>query len=722
MVIWKILTVTISQVVMHNGGINNIIKLLSLTLGGLMVNFPIAQKRPYKITQHGQTRIDEYFWMRNRDDPAVIDYLKAENDYLEEKMRQTAPLQDLLYEEMKGRIKEDDESAPIKHGGYFYYTRTETGKQYPYYCRKPGTLDAPEEVILDQNALAEGKAFCRIGAFSISPDHKKLAYSVDPDGSEKCILYIKDLETGEYYPEQFPGTSGDVYEHSGVEWANDNQTIFYAMLNSALRPYKIFRHKLGEQPENDELVFHEEDEAFYLILLKSRSQAHIMIYCFSFMTSEWHILPADAPKSSFKVFEPRKRGHEYTIEHLGKRFFIISNENALNFKLMQTPVDATKHEHWQEVIPHQKDVLIQGIDAFQNHLVLYERKDGLKQIRISDPDGVSNVKYVPFPEPVYDMNPAKNPEFNTQKLRFNYSSLITPKSAIDFHINNQQWELIKQEEIPSGHDPSKYVTERLYATAPDGTQVPMSIVYKKGLEKNGNNPTALVGYGAYGYSFEASFNAKLFSLLDRGFVFAIGHIRGGSELGRAWYEDGKMLNKRNTFTDFIACGEHLIEKGYTNNTKLAILGGSAGGLLVCACLTMKPDLCQVVVAKVPFVDIVSTMSDPTIPLTTLEYDQWGNPDDEEYFKYMLSYSPYDNIQKTAYPDILITTGLNDPRVAYWEPVKFVAKLRNYKTDNNLLLLKTNMDTGHAGASGRYDYLKEVALDYAFLIDRLIGVE
>ena len=684
-----------------------------------MPDYPIAQKRPHKLTQHGLTRNDDYYWMRNRDDPAVMEYLKAENDYLEEVMHHTEPLQEQLFEEMKARIKEDDESAPIKHGDYFYYTRTETGKQYPYYCRKLGTLDAPEEVLLDQNALAEGMAFCRIGAFSISPDHRKLAYSVDPDGSEKCTLYIKNLDTGEHYPEQIPETWGDVYSHYGVEWANDNQTLFYETLDSALRPHKIFRHILGEQPEKDELVFHEEDETFFLILLKSRSQAYIMAYCHSTITTEWHILPANSPQSEFQVFEPRKRGHEYSIEHLGKRFFIVSNENALNFKLMQTPVEATQHEHWQEVVTHRKDVLIEGIDAFQDHLVLYERKDGLKQIRISAPDGTSEVKYVAFPEPVYDLQTAKNPEFNTQRLRFNYSSLITPKSAIDFHLDNQEWELIKQEEIPSGHDPSKYVTERLHATAPDGTQVPISLVYKKGLEKNGQNPTLLYGYGSYGYSVDASFNANRYSIIDRGFIFAIAHIRGGSELGRSWYEDGKMLQKRNTFIDFIACGEYLIEEGYTNNHKLAIIGGSAGGLLVGASLTMRPDLFQVVVAKVPFVDVVTTMSDPTIPLTTLEYDQWGNPDDEEYFQYMLSYSPYDNIRKTAYPEILITTGLNDPRVAYWEPVKFAAKLRNYKTDDHLLLLKTNMDAGHAGASGRYDYLKEIAFDYAFLIDRLI---
>jgi len=689
-----------------------------------MPTYPIAPKRASTITQHNKTRLDEYFWMRNREDPAVLEYLQAENDYLEEVMQHTRPLQLQLYEEMKARIKEDDETVPVRHGDHFYYTRTATGKQYPYFCRKYGSLEAPEEIILDQNALAEGMEFCRIGAFSVSPDHQKLAYSVDPDGTEKCILYIKDLNTGEHYPEQIPNTSGDVYDHTGIEWANDSQTLFYTTRDPALRPYKIFRHVLGSDPAQDELVFHEDDETFYLFLSKTRSQAYIMANCHSTITSEWSILPADQPQASFQVFEPRQRGHEYTIEHLGTRFFIVSNDNALNFKLMQTPVDTTPgrswgRQNWCEVIPHRADIFLRGAAAFQDHLVLFERKDGLKQIRISGPDGISNVRYVPFPEPVYDMYSAENPEFETSLVRFHYSSLITPNSVIDFHMDSGEWELKKQDEIPSGHDPSQYVTERLHATAPDGTRVPMSIVYRQGLEKNGQNPTLLYGYGSYGASTDAGFNANRFSLIDRGFVFAIGHIRGGSELGRVWYENGKMLHKRNTFTDFIACGEHLIEQGYTSKEKLAILGGSAGGLLVGACMTMRPDLFKAVIAKVPFVDVVSTMSDPDIPLTTLEYDEWGNPGDETYFEYMMSYSPYDNIREIDYPEVLITTGLNDPRVAYWEPAKFAARLRERKTDDNLLLLKTNMAAGHAGASGRYDYLKEIAFDYAFLLDRLI---
>ncbi|MDH5606281.1 MAG: S9 family peptidase [Anaerolineae bacterium] len=687
-----------------------------------MPKYPIAPKRTHEITHHKITRHDEYFWMRYLDDPAVIEYLQAENDYLEEVMHHTKPLQERLFEEMKARIKEDDESAPVRHGDYFYYTRTETGKQYPYYCRKPGSLDAPEEILVDQNALAEGKTFCRMGAFRVSPDHQKLAFSIDPDGTEKCVIYIKDLNSGKLYPEEIPNTAGNVYRQTGIEWANDNQTFFYTVRDKALRPYKIFKHLLGTDPAQDELAFHEEDETFVLVLRKSRSQSYIFAISVSTITMEWSILLADQPQDSFQVFEPRKRGHEYTIEHLGDRFFITSNEEALNFKLMETPVKDTLRKNWSEIIPHRKNVLIEGIDAFRDHLVLYERKDGLQQIRISNPEDINDKKYVPFPEPVYDIRPADNPEFDIDFVRFNYSSLISPNSVIDFHMNDGEWNLIKQQEIPSGYDPTQYVTERLHAIAPDGTKVPMSIVYKKGLKKNKQNPTLLWGYGSYGISMIASFEANRFSLIDRGFVFAIGHIRGGSEMGRAWYEDGKMLKKKNTFTDFIACAEHLIKNDYTSKEKLAIYGGSAGGLLVGACMTIKPDLCQVVIAKVPFVDVVTTMSDPTIPLTTLEYDQWGNPDEKEYFEYIMSYSPYDNIRETAYPEVLITTGLNDPRVAFWEPAKFAARLRALKTDDNLLLLKTDMDAGHAGASGRYDYLKEVAFDFSFLLDRLTGVD
>jgi oligopeptidase B len=685
-----------------------------------MPSIPVAPKRPHELNQHGLTRVDEYYWMRDRDDPAVLEYLTAENAYLDEVLQHTKPLQERLFQEMKARLKEDDASVPERRGAYFYYTRYEAGQQYPLYCRRHGTLDAPEEIILDQNALAAGRNFCRIGAFAVSPDHQKLAYSIDPDGSEVCTLVIKNLNDGTLYPEEIPNTFGSVYTHGGAEWAADSATLFYITLDAATRPYQLHRHALGTDPAQDELIYHEADETYYLFLLKSRSEKYLMAFSHSTLTHEWRILPADQPLGEWRVFAPRRPGIEYLVEHHGGRFFILTNENALNFKLMETPVEATAPENWREVLPHRADVFLEHVLAFEDYLVLFERQDGLQQIRYSAADDLSRVRYVPFPEPVYSIHPAANPEFKTNLLRFEYSSLITPNSVIDFHLDTHAWELKKQDEIPSGHDPADYVTERLHATAPDGAQVPISIVYRKGLEKNRQNPALLYGYGSYGYSIDAAFNSNRFSLIDRGFVFAIAHIRGGSELGRAWYEDGRLFNKRNTFTDFIACAEYLIAAGYTSAQYLAIAGGSAGGLLVGACLTMRPDLFKAVIAKVPFVDVITTMSDPTIPLTTMEYDQWGNPEDKAQFDYMLSYSPYDNIRATDYPDVLITTGLNDPRVAYWEPAKFAARLRMVKTGDSLVLLKTNMDAGHAGASGRYDYLKETALDFAFLLDRLTG--
>jgi oligopeptidase B len=684
-----------------------------------MPAYPIAPQRPQSITQHSLTRVDEYYWMRDRDDPAVLDYLKAENEYLDEVLQHTQHLQEQLFQEMKGRIKEDDASVPERHGEYFYYTRFEAGLQYPFYCRKRGSLDAPEEILLDQNALAAGRNFCRIGAFSVSPDHTRLAYSIDPDGSEICTIFIKNLTDGTLYPDEIPNTFGNVYTHSGVEWAADNSTLFYITRDAATRPYKLYRHTLGADPAQDELIYHEADEAYYLFLLKSRSEQYLMAFSYSTLTHEWRILPADQPRGEWHVFAPRRAGIEYGIEHHGGRFFVLTNENALNFRLMETPVDETTPENWREVLAHRPGVYVENVLAFEDHLVLFERQDGLPQIRLSALDGVNEVRYVPFPEPVYSVAPMANPVFKTHLLRFTYSSLVTPNSVVDFHMDTHTWELKKQDEIPSGHDPAAYVTERLHAAAPDGALVPISIVYKKGLEKNGQNPALLYGYGAYGYTIEAAFNSSRFSLIDRGFVFAIAHIRGGSDLGRAWYEDGRLLNKRNTFTDFIACAEHLIAAGYTSRDRLAIMGGSAGGLLMGACLIMRPDLFKAVVAQVPFVDVVTSMSDPSIPLTTMEYDQWGNPDDKAQFEYMLSYSPYDNLRPVAYPDLLLTSGLNDPRVAYWEPAKFAARLRAVKSGDGLVLLKTNLDAGHAGASGRYDFLKEIALDYGFLIDRLL---
>ena len=683
-----------------------------------MPSHPIAPKHAHIIAQHGQTRVDNYFWLRERDNPQTMEYLHAEDDYQQEMTGHTLPLQATLFDEMKARIKEDDTSAPEKVDDFFYYTRTEQGKQYPLFCRKSGSLDAPEEILLDQNALAEGRSFCRVGAFQVSSDHSKLAYSVDEDGSEKCVIYIKDLTQNRLLAEKIPNTSGDVYDHAGVAWANDNQTLFYVTLDPSLRPDKLYRHHVGQNPANDQLLYHEADEQFFLFVSKSRSQAYIMAFSYAYASGEWRTLPADQPQADFTLFQPRQRGMEYYIEHHGEQFFVRTNLDARNFRLMKTPVHATNLSHWQEVVPHRADTLLEDMQAFENHLVLYERRNGLRQIRISAANGVSNTRNIQFPEPVYTYYQAANDEFKTDTLRFHYTSLVTPKSAIDYNMGTDTWNVVKQDEIPSGYDPTLFTCERQFATAEDGTRVPISLLYRREVQRNGQNPTLLYGYGSYGFSQEPAFNANRLSLVERGFVYAIAHIRGGSEMGRAWYEDGKMLNKRNTFTDFIACAEHLIAEGYTCTPKLAIMGRSAGGLLVGAALTMRPDLFGAVIAAVPFVDVVNTMSDPTIPLTTMEYDQWGNPDDHEYFDYMMSYSPYENLRATAYPDILISTGLNDPRVAYWEPAKFTAKLREMSTSDKLILLKTNFEAGHAGASGRYDYLKEVAFEYAFLIDRL----
>jgi oligopeptidase B len=619
---------------------------------------------------------------------------------------------------MKGRIQEDDSSAPEKDGEYIYYIRYETGKQYPFYCRQRGDGNAPEEILLDQNALVGENNFCRIGSFAISPDTTKLAYSVDADGTEICTIYVKDLNTGSLLPETIGNTYGNVYGHTGIEWGCNNESFFYVTRDAALRPYRIYRHILGADPAQDALLYEEKDETYFLWLTQSRSKAYILADLHSTTTDEWIYLPNDGSSYEFKVFQPRTKGMEYEVEHAGDHFFVMTNENAQNFKLMRTPLHGTTKENWQEVLPHRADTLLTGMDAFQDFLVLYERNGGFPQIRVSAADGLAEAWNIPFPEPVYSFLPARNPEYQTDILRFTYTSLVTPKSEIDYNVKDKSWSVVKQAEIPSGYDASQYTSERAYAAAPDGTRVPMSLVYKKGLEKNGNNPALLYGYGSYGYSVDAGFDPNLISLLDRGFVFAIGHIRGGSEMGRAWYENGKMLNKKNTFTDFIACAEYLIAENFTRKEKLAIMGVSAGGLLVGACLTMRPDLFGAVVAKVPFVDVVNTMSDPSIPLTTLEYDQWGNPDAREYFDYMLSYSPYDNIRSTEYPHVLITTGLNDPRVAFWEPAKFTARLRELKTNDTTILLRTNFEAGHAGASGRYDFLKEIAFEYAFLIDKV----
>ena len=672
---------------------------------------PVARQVPHETMFHGETRLDPYFWLRERSDPAVLAYLEAENTHTEQVMAHTKDLREKLYAEMRGRIKETDTTVPVKRDDYYYYRRTEEGKQYPIYYRRHGSVDGPEQQLLDQNVLAEGHDYCRIGAYTVSPDHRLLAYSLDTSGAEAYTLYIKDLETGELLPDQVPNT------YYGVEWANDNRTIFYNVLDETMRPYKLFRHTVGTDPSQDTLAYHEPDASYFLWISRTRSGRYLLLSLESTTTSEVHILPADEPGASFAVIQPRQHGMEYTVDHHGDQFLIVTNDDAKNFKLVAASVTTPAKENWRELLPHRPDVLIDGVDAFAEYVAVYERQGGLQRMRIISPDGTGG-RSVQFPEPVYTYKPGPNEEFQTSVLRFTYTSLVTPNSVIDYDMAAGTWTVRKQEEIPSGYDPSLYTSERLMATAPDGTQVPISVVYRKGIARDGRNSLLLYGYGSYGYSYDPVFSANSLSLIDRGFVVAIAHIRGGSELGRAWYEDGKLLRKKNTFTDFIACAEHLIAAGFTSPERLAISGASAGGLLMGAVMNMRPDLFRAVVARVPFVDVINTMTDPTLPLTVIEYEQWGNPHEKEYFEYMRSYSPYDNVEPKAYPNLLLTAGLNDPRVSYWEPAKLAAKLRATKTNGNTLLLKTDTTSGHGGPSGRYDHLEEVAFEYAFLLDEL----
>lgn len=683
-----------------------------------MTNYPVPPKREFLITQHGVTRNDEYYWMREREDPQVIKYLQAENEYLEKALSHIKPLQEALFQEMKNRIKEVDSSVPEKYKDYFYYTRTEAGKQYPIYCRKKESLDAPEEILLNQNELAEGHEFCSISAFNISPDQNKLAYSLDLEGDETYTIYIKDLTTGKLYPEKIENVNGSVYYSVGAEWAKDSQTIFYIKLDEIRRASKLYRHTLGTNPKDDVLVFHETDDTYSLSMFKTRSEEFIMLYHYNTLSQEIRFIPAGQPDSAPQILQSRQSGLEYYATHHGDSFYIITNKDAYNYKLVTAPVSNPSMENWKDVIPHREDVLIEHVDIFENHLVLHERKAGVRQIRLSSIKNIAQGMYVKFPDPTYEVVVEYNLEFKTDEFRIRYSSLVTPTSIVSINLNTGMWTILKEDEI-ADFDKNNYVCEFIFATAGDGKKVPMSIAYKKGQERSGKNPTLIYGYGAYGASSEAHFNSNIISILDRGFVFAIAHVRGGSEMGRAWYDDGKMFNKKNSFTDLIACAEHLIKEKFASPEKIAIIGSSAGGLLVGASMVMRPDLFNTVICKVPFLDVVTSMSDETIPLTTLEYDQWGHPvESKQSFDYMLSYSPYDNLQEVEYPNLLLTTGFNDPRVAYWEPAKFLARIRDKKKGDKLALLQTNFSAGHAGASGRYDLLKENALDFAFLIDRL----
>jgi oligopeptidase B len=672
---------------------------------------PVARVECRAHTLHGETRIDEYFWLRDRSDPEVIAYLEAENRYTGAVMRHTEALQEQLYQEMRGRIKETDLSVPERVDDYFYYTRTEAGGQYPIFCRRRGSLDAPEEVLLDQNPLAANHAYFKLGVREVSPDHRLLAYSVDLSGAEDFTLYVKDLTTGRLLAESIGNTS------LGVTWANDSRTLFYTLLDHAHRPCRLYRHTIGASPTTDVLVYFEPDESFFLDIKRTRSRRYLLLDITSHSTSEVRFLDADEPEGAFCVVQPREAGVEYSVEHHDERFFITTNDSAPNFRLVQTPVASPSKADWSPVLPYRPDIKLDEADAFRSHLAVYERQAGLRQIRVINlASGEEHL--VPFPEPVYTLRAHENPEFETSLLRFTYTSLVTPSSVVEYDMGGRTWTVLKQTEVQGGYDPSLYRSERVFATAPDGERVPISLVYRAPLQLNGERPLLLNGYGAYGLSYDPSFSSNTLSLLDRGFVVAIAHVRGGEEMGRPWYEGGRLLNKRSTFTDFIASAEHLAASGYSSSDQLVINGGSAGGLLMGAVTNLRPDLFRVVLADVPFVDVVNTMLDASLPLTVIEYDEWGNPGDKAAYEYIRSYSPYDNIEAKDYPHMLVTAGLNDPRVAYWEPAKWTARLRGRKTDSNRLLLRTNMGAGHGGASGRFDSLREIAFKYAFILDVL----
>jgi oligopeptidase B len=676
---------------------------------------PIAFVDHTSLEIHEDVRVDDYYWLKDREDQRVIDYLEAENEYTEAVMGHTAEFRERLFEEIKGRIKQTDMSVPVRKDGYFYYTRFEEGKEYPIYCRKKGNLEAGESILADVNVLAEGHDFFSVGELDVSAGQDILAFSTDAVGRRIYTIHFKDLSTGEVLPETITDVTGN------MDWANDNKTLFYTKQDpETLRSYQVYRHVLGADPATDQLVYEETDETFTAFVGKTKSKKYIVIASVQTLSSEYLYLNADHPEGQFRSFQPREEDHEYHIDHYRDRFYIRTNWDAKNFKLMQAPVGKTSKQHWKDVIRHREDVLLEDFEIFRDNLVVEERKDGLIQLRIRPWDG-SDEHYLDFGEPAYLAYTRDNYEFDTEVLRYGYTSLTTPSSTYDYNMKSRKKTLLKQEEVLGGFSSDNYVTERLWAKARDGVSVPISLVYRKDTPPDEETPLLLYGYGSYGYSMDPSFSSPHLSLIDRGFTYAIAHIRGGQELGRYWYEDGKLLKKKNTFTDFIDCAEHLVQEKYVGPDKLFAAGGSAGGLLMGAVVNLRPDLFTGIVAAVPFVDVVTTMLDSDIPLTTGEYDEWGNPNVKEYYDYMLSYSPYDNVEPMEYPNILVTTGLHDSQVQYWEPVKWVAKLRVTKTDDNRLLLKTRMDAGHGGVSGRYRRYKELAFQYAFVLD-LLGIE
>ncbi|MCJ8289287.1 MAG: S9 family peptidase [Crocinitomicaceae bacterium] len=686
-----------------------------------MIQAPQAKKIEKTITTHGDSRVDNYFWMRLSDEQKeaetpdaqtkdVLDYLNAENDYLEQVMKPTEGLQETLYEEIVGRIKQDDQSVPVKVNGYLYYSRFEEGQDYPLMCRKKGDKNGLEEVLLNMPEMAKDQSYFSVGGQSISENNQLLAYSVDLVSRRQYTIHFKNLVTGELYSDEIQNTTG------GITWANDNKTVFYTKQDPVtLRSNQIYKHVLGTPVDQDVLVYEEADETFGCSVYKTKSRKFIIIACYQTLSTEYRFLDADDPNGTWKIFQERERDLEYSIDHFGDNFYVTTNLDAKNFRLMKTPLDKTEKSNWTEVIGHREDVYLEDIDIFKNQLVVTERKNGLIELRIIKWADKSEY-YIEFNDPAYTAYTFSNPEFDTDILRFGYTSLTTPQTTYDYNMNSKAKEMLKQQEVLGGKfSPDNYTSERIMVTARDGAQVPVSIVYKKGFKRDGNAPILLYAYGSYGYSMDPTFSSIRLSLLDRGFAFAIAHIRGGQEMGRDWYENGKLLKKKNTFYDFIDCGKYLVENKYTSSDHLYAQGGSAGGLLMGAISNMAPELWNGVIAQVPFVDVVSTMLDESIPLTTGEFDEWGNPKEKVYYDYIKSYSPYDNIEKKDYPNLLITTGYWDSQVQYWEPAKWIAKLRELKTNDNQLLMRCNMDVGHGGASGRFKRYREVAIDYAFLL-------
>ena len=672
----------------------------------------IAKKTPVELTAHDHVRVDDYYWLRERENPEVIAYLEAENENTDAEMAHLADFQEQLFQEIKGRIKQTDESVPYKLDDYFYYTRFEDGREYPLYCRKHGSLDSAEEAMLDVNELAAEHGFCSVGSLKISPDQNLLAYALDTVGRRIYTIHIKNLKTGELLSDALPEVTNN------FTWAADDETLFYTRHDpTTLRWFQIFRHTLGSAPEHDVLIYEEKDDTFDCYVSRTKSKQYLMIESWQTLSSEIRLLETSNPTGAFRLFDPRRRDHEYSVDHFGDHFYIRTNHQAKNFRLMRTPIDSTSLEHWEEVIPHRDDVLLEDFEIFRDYLVVEERKKGLMQLRVRPWSG-NGEHYLDFGEPAYLAYSSDNYDFDTSLLRYAYTSMTTPDSVFDYDMEKRTKTLLKREEVLGDFTSDNYVTERLYARAQDGAEVPISLVYRRELfKKDGTNPLMLYGYGA---SIDPTFSSERLSLIDRGFVYAIAHIRGGEELGRRWYEDGKLFNKKNSFTDFIACAEHLHRTKYASPDALFCRGGSAGGLLIGAVVNLRPDLFKGAVADVPFVDVVTTMLDETIPLTTGEYDEWGNPNEKPYYDYMLSYSPYENVEAKAYPHLLVTTSLHDSQVQYWEPAKWVARLRTKKTDTNRLLLRTQMEAGHGGVSGRYKGYREQAFRYAFLLD-LLGI-